>query len=312
MPKNDVKPRDEPADDIGVDKTSSKVDRLISEAHPEKLRRSERVFIRIPIEVKGKGSDGKLFSEKTATAIINRHGARISLNAAVKPEDRLSVTNLQNSMACPFRVVARMAKALGPGPEWGIECLEPDRNFWGISFPEKTMERTPTPPVADSVDALLECSQCRSREFAQLTLDDYRQLASSMQLERHCPRCGVPTAWKFGFVEAEEEMPAQVSDVGAASAGAAERRRAKRVAIKLPVKIRLSDGREEVTRTENISKTGVCFSSNQDLHVGERIHLAVGYSESVGIPEAEARVVWRREYEAGKSALYGVHLEEAA
>jgi PilZ domain-containing protein len=312
MSKNSVKPYNQPADELRVDKTGSQVDRIIADAQPEKLRRSERVFIRIPVEVRGKNDAGKLFSEQTATVVINRHGARISLKAAVRPEDRVSVTNLQNSLTCPFRVVARLTKTLGPGPEWGFECLEPDMNFWGISFPEKNIERTPTPAVPDSVDALLECSACHSREFAQLTLDDYRQLAANMRLERNCPQCAAATEWRFGFVEAEEEAPVQVSIGEGRGEGVAERRRARRLTIKLPVKIRLQGGREEMARTENISKTGVCFSATQDLHVGERIYLAVGYSVSEGVPEVEARVVWRREYEAGKSALYGVHLEEAA
>ena len=307
---NDLNRNPKPADEDGMSGGASKANPLPAE-HPEKLRRSERVFIRIPIEVKGREGDGKLFSEQTATVVINRHGARIRLKAAVRPEDTVSVTNHQNSMTCPFRVVAREAKALGRGPEWGVECLEPDLNFWGISFPEKIIEPTPTPTVPDSVDALLECSACRSREFAQLTLDEYRQLASTMRLERHCPRCGANTAWSFGFVEAEEETPGQVSAGEPRGESGAERRRAKRVALKLPVKIRLQDGREEVARTENLSTTGVCFSSTQNLHVGERVHVGVGYSESGEvIEEVEARVVWRREYEGGKSALYGVHLEE--
>lgn len=298
-----------PADKPGEDKAASKVDALITDAHPEKLRRSERAFLRIPIEVRGTNEAGKLFREQTYTVVINRHGARINLKSAVRRDDRITVTNLQNSMACPFRVVALVTKAIGSGAEWGIECLQPDKNFWGISFPEKVITRSATPAVAESVDALLECSVCRAREFAQLTLDDYRQLCSSMQLERPCPQCGQPTAWKFGFVEAEEEewspAPAAGTDSGA------DRRRAKRLAIKAPVKIRLPDGREEITRTEDFSKIGASFTSSLDLHAGDRIHLVMGYSEASTAPEVAAQVVHRRELEAGKPALYGVSLEES-
>jgi ribosomal protein L33 len=308
MREDDSIAKTKSADDQGVKKAASKVDALISTSNPERLRRSERAFLRIPIQVKGKNETGQAFSEQTATLIINRHGARISLKAAVRPEDRVTVTNLQNSMSCPFRLVARVAKAIGDWPEWGIECLEPEANFWGISFPEKAIEKSPTPAISESVDALLECSVCGAREFAHLTLENYRELCSRMQLDRSCPQCRRPTPWKFGFVEAEEEewsSPRQ----GGATAGK-EQRLAKRLAIKMPVKIRLQDGSEELARTEDLSKTGVCFTSSRDLQKGERVRVAVGYSEGSAVSEIEARVVWRREFEAGKSKLYGVRLED--
>jgi len=308
MSNGDFNSKTDPPDAPGPKKAASKVDALISASRPEALRRSERAFLRIPIQVEGIGENGQPFSERTNTLIINRHGARISLKATVRPEDRVKVTNLQNSMSCEFRMVERVAQVLGEGPEWGIECLQTETRIWGISFPEKVIERSPTPSVNESVDALLECSVCRADEFAQLTLDDYRQLASRMQLERSCPQCGQPTAWRFGVVEAVEE------DWGSprrekVTAGA-EKRRAKRLAIKLPVKIRLPEGAEELARTEDISKTGVCFSSSLDLQEGERIHVSVGYSEGSAVAEIEARVVWRREVEAGKTRLYGVRLED--
>src|SRR5205814_134796 len=221
----------------------------------------------------------------------------------------VKVTNLQNSISCPFRVVARVAHSIWERPEWGIECLEPETNFWGVAFPEKVVEQSPTPAISESVDALLECSLCGAREFAHLTLDNYRQLASSMQLERPCPQCARPTAWRFGFVEEGEEEGSSARPADAKPG--AEHRRAKRLAIKLPVKIRLEDGSEELARTEDLSKTGVCFSSSRDLQNGARLHVAVGYSEGSAVPEIAARVVWRREFEAGKSTLYGVRLEGA-
>lgn len=292
---------------------ASRANPLIA-SHPEKLRRTERVFIRIPVEVKGNDCDGKPFSEKTATVVVNGHGARINLKAVLRPQDEVTVTNAQNSMTCPFRVVERATKPLGTGAEWGIECLEPDKNFWGIMFPEKIIKRSPTPEVSESADALIECSVCHTREFAHLTLEQYRKLASSSRLERPCPRCGTTAVWRFGLVEAEAETLPQVSPGEPRVKSAAEKRRDKRVAIKLPVKIRLQNGREEISRTEdiNISRTGVCFSSKLDLHVGQRIYLAVGHSKAGRASEVEARVAWRRQWESAQSALYGVHLERPA
>jgi hypothetical protein len=277
----------------------------------EHKRRSERVLLRIPIEVKGTDAEGKPFTEKTFTLVINRHGARIALNTPVQAEARITITNRQSAMSCPFRVVGRTSKSLGEGPEWGVECLQPGVNFWGISFPEKVA----APAAQEVIDALVECAACGSRELAQLTLEEYRAVITQGSVRRDCPECSGMTDWRFGFVEAEPEepVPAQPSASAPTSPAAtgAERRRAKRLTIKLPVRIRLQDGSEEVARTENLSKTGVCFSSSLLIRPRDRILLTVGYTPGGSEEEMPARLVWRREIEGGGKALYGVRLEES-
>ncbi|MGD0921552.1 MAG: PilZ domain-containing protein [Terriglobia bacterium] len=275
----------------------------------ERKRRSERVLLQIPIEVKGTDAEGKPFTERTHTVTINRHGARIALKTPVQAEGRITIVNQRSGRSCPFRVVGRTGKSLGGGPEWGVECLGPGVNFWGISFPEKV----PAPSEQEAVVGLVECAVCRFRELAQLTLDEYRLIISQGSMQRDCPECGVVTGWAFGFVEdeAEESAPGQRrGDAQVAAARGAERRRAKRVTIKLPVRIRLQDGSEEVARTEDLSKTGVCFVSSLTLRPQERILLSVGYTPAGSEKEIPARVVWRREMEGGGKALYGACLEK--
>jgi hypothetical protein len=276
----------------------------------ERKRRTERVLLQIPIEVKGTDAEGKPFTEKTHTLVINRHGARIALQAPLKPEARITITNRQSAMSYPFRVVGRTGKSLGEGPEWGVECLEPGVNFWGISFPDKVA----APAAQEGIDALVECAVCRFRELAQLTLEEYRSVITQGAVRRDCPECGMITQWEFGFAEGESEEAIPVQPSGPASAppaaGGAERRRAKRLTIKLPVRIRLQDGSEEVARTENLSKTGVCFNSSLMIRPEDRVFLTVGYTPGGSEEEVAARLVWRREIESGTTALYGVRLEE--
>jgi hypothetical protein len=277
----------------------------------ERTRRTERVLLRIPIEVKGKAADGKAFSEKTFTLLLNKDGARIGLKAAVRPKDELTITNLQTKESCPFRVVERTSDKLGDGaPEWGVECLEPEVNFWRINFPRKSAG----PVQPELVDALLECSKCQSRELAQLALEQYRTLAGQSAITRVCAKCGGETQWGFGFVEAEPDeafptQPAQSPEPSVEEPGA-ERRRAKRVTVKLPVLIRLADGREEVARTENLSKTGVCFGSDLKMQKGDVVRLTVGHSPGGNEAEVTGRIVWRRPAEGTQRLLYGVHLDE--
>lgn len=229
----------------------------------------------------------------------------------MEPDARITIVNRQSAMSCPFRVVGRAGKSLGGGPEWGVECLEPGVNFWGICFPEKAQARS----EQEAVDALVECAMCHFRELAQLTLEEYRSIVSQGLVQRDCPECGVVTGWGFSFVEEEPEESVTVLPGGGPSAAPAaqrpERRRAKRVTIKMPVRIRVRDGPEEVAWTENLSKTGVCFASRLMLRSQDRILLTVGYRPAGSEKEIPARVVWRRELEEGGKALYGVHLEES-
>ncbi len=52
----------------------------------------------------------------------------------------------------------------------GFAGLDPEVNFWGISFPETGSGR----PIEESVDALPECSRCQVRELAKMTVEEYR------------------------------------------------------------------------------------------------------------------------------------------
>jgi len=152
--------------------------------------------------VKGKGPEGKPFQEKTFTLVVNRDGARISLNNTLRPGDELSITNLQSKISCPFRVVQRTSDTLGEGaPEWGVECLEREVNFWGINFPTKA-SATVQPEL---VDALLECAQCHSRELAQLALEQYRELISQSSVTRNCVKCNGQTLWSFGLLRSKRK-----------------------------------------------------------------------------------------------------------
>lgn len=275
----------------------------------EQKRRSERVLLRIPIEVTGNDAAGKPFQEKSFTLFVNRDGARIGSKTLLKANDRISITNLQNKMKCPFRVVGRTSKSMGEGPEWGVECLEPDLNFWGILFPAKSA----APAPENLIDALLECSVCMARELAKLTMEDYRQLAYRASINRVCERCGVSTDWRFGFAEADQEgepYPATTAKPAPGDADEEERRRAKRLTVKLHVRIRTKDGKEETARTENISKTGICFMSEAEIQEGEVIHLSVGPTAGTQEPRIAATIVWRRQLEGSQRYLYGVRLNE--
>jgi PilZ domain len=273
-------------------------------------RRTERVLIQIPIEVKGNDAEGRAFRETTRTVVINRDGARIALRSLLRPQARVTITNLQSKKSCPFRVVGRVQKTIGMEPEWGVECLDPQANFWGILFPQKTSDQAP----AEMVDVLLECTVCRTRELAQLPLESYRKLVEKSLIALKCPQCQDSTDFRLCFIEEGDEggigAPAKKERTRLRPSGA-ERRRAKRLTAKLPLRLRKAEGVEEITRTENLSKTGVCFYSKLPIVTGEEIRLTVGYAQGGPEGELRARVVWGRAVGGDEQFLYGAQLEES-
>jgi hypothetical protein len=261
------------------------------------MRQSERVLLKVPIEVKGGGE--KFFREKTFTLTISRYGAQIGLRHPLQSDDRITVTNLRNNVSCPFRVVARVGKPLGEVPEWGVECLEPEVDIWGISFPENNRVEA----VQESVESLLECSRCHFREPVRLAIEEYRVLVIQMALARHCRKCAQTTQWKFGFGEVKAKR-------ARARRGSVENRRAKRLKTHFPARIRLQDGREEVTEVEDVSKSGLRMISTLRMKEGERVRITVGHSPGGNQREVEARVVWREPLEDMDRVMYGLELDD--
>jgi hypothetical protein len=275
-------------------------------------RRSERVLLRIPIRVEGKDTLGNAFDETSYTLIVNRSGGLIVVSHLLQPGAVIQITNLRNKISCSFQVVVRAAKSFSGTPEWGVKCLEPEAEIWGVHFPTRTEE----PSQADLIHVLLECQECFSREMAALTVHQYRRLVAQSSLPRPCPKCSATREWKFGFidVEVEEVLPsvAALSASGLTPRGGAEKRRDKRMTVKLPLGVRLPDGSEETSTTENISKSGLCFACNLEMNVGDRVYLSVGTGGPGEERDIPARIMWRRPARDKGRALYGVKYEGGA
>jgi hypothetical protein len=274
-------------------------------------RKSERALLTIPIRVEGEDAQGNAFVEVTSTLEVNHSGGLIVVSHLLKLGSEIKITNLKNHACSSFQVVTRASKSLSGIPEWGVKSLEPDVEIWGVYFPTRTEE----PIQADIVHVLLECQECLGREMAALTMPQYRRLLAQSSLPRPCPKCNTTKDWKLGFVEVEvrEVAPSLPGAVGSESTSwdGTDRRRDKRRVIKLPLEVRLADGSEGTSTTENICKAGVCFACDLEMQVEDRVFVSVGAGssrEQLGIP---SRVVWRRPAKEKGRAFYGVKLEEA-
>jgi hypothetical protein len=262
--------------------------------------------------VEGEDADGKAFVEVTSTLVVNRSGGLIIVSHPLKPGSAIRITNLKNQASSSFQVVTRSARSLSGTPEWGVKSLEPDVEIWGVYFPTRVEE----PRQADIVHVLLECQECLGREMATLTVPQYRRLMAQSSLPRPCPKCNLTRNWKLGFVEVEvhevvPSLPAATGSELPAREGA-DLRRDKRLVIKLPLGVRLADGRRETSTTENISKSGLCFACDLEMQIGDRVYVSVAGDTPEEQRDIPSRVVWRRPAKEKGRAFYGVELEEAA
>jgi hypothetical protein len=267
-------------------------------------RKTERLLLRIPVRVMGFETTTGEFSEDTYTVVVNRTGARIALRRRVSVNDTLRIINLENYSEADFRIVAPTGWAGSEINEWGVECLEPGRNIWGIEF---------TAPLAGEAGALIECQDCRKQAFWALTPMEVEVLDTTGLVQRHCSQCGKPTAWMHADVtrRPKEFPPSEVFAARPQSAEAEkekEKRRNKRLGMKLPILVRGPFGQEEITKTENLSKGGLAVSLAMDLAVGDIVRVVYPYSPGGESIEQKAEVRRRAMYAFGGRRLYGLRL----
>jgi len=97
-------------------------------------RRSQRVLLRIPVEVTARGPDKQPVAESAFTAVVNAHGGPIYLSLKVRPGQVIILKNPETGEEQSCRV-ARFSP-IGDGKnEVGIEFVKPNPNFWRAAFP---------------------------------------------------------------------------------------------------------------------------------------------------------------------------------
>jgi hypothetical protein len=97
-------------------------------------RRSMRVLLSVPIQVRGKNAQNQDFTEETRTLVVNAHGALISLSAQVVVNQKVFVSNSATHQTQECRVVYFGNMQAGRA-QMGVEFLTPSPSFWQIDFP---------------------------------------------------------------------------------------------------------------------------------------------------------------------------------
>jgi hypothetical protein len=267
-------------------------------------RSTERILLAIPVRVLGLQCRGGEFMEDTRTAVVNSRGARIALKHPVAVGDTLRIINLYNYSKADFCVVAPAGTSDQGAAEWGVQCLDPGQNIWGIEF---------APPLKGKGGALVQCQDCHQEGFTVLTAGELEVLTTSGSLERPCSHCNKLTRWNYSSIyhppREHEFGPGVTSPARPEQPGEpANRRGDDRRGLKQLILIRGPQGEEEVSKSENVSAGGFAVSLAMDLNVGDSLRVVSPYlAESQG-PERQAVVRRRATHPFGGRRLFGLQL----
>jgi hypothetical protein len=113
---------------------------------PAHRRRSQRLFIQIPVDVEGELANKSEFSEKAQTIVVNAHGALVELGISLDPGQRVVLRNVRTT-----EKIASEVKLVTPG-EFGkfnvaLEFVDSNPGFWHISFPPEDWSAHRTGPA---------------------------------------------------------------------------------------------------------------------------------------------------------------------
>ncbi len=101
---------------------------------PQERRRSQRVFLSIPVVVEGHTLKGEKFSEETTTLAVSAHGGLVTLSNAVDARQTVMVihraSGQQQSCHVAYSGTIRRGKT-----EVGLEFTAAAPKFWQIDFP---------------------------------------------------------------------------------------------------------------------------------------------------------------------------------
>jgi hypothetical protein len=108
---------------------------LIKTARSASLRRSSRIYIRIPVTLSGTLPNGKAFTEETNVLSVSKYGAKLATQMPLKVGMEVKVQPKRGRDSGLFRVAWTGRPGSPREGEAGIEYVRVS-NLLGVSFPE--------------------------------------------------------------------------------------------------------------------------------------------------------------------------------
>ncbi|MSO20568.1 MAG: PilZ domain-containing protein [Acidobacteria bacterium] len=98
------------------------------------VRRSARIPINKPVQVSGVNVEGRDFAADASTLLLSQHGAMIVVKQGLVPDQEVGLFNPETAREEDARVVAMLRDERG-SYTYGVEFLDPEVDFWNITFP---------------------------------------------------------------------------------------------------------------------------------------------------------------------------------
>lgn len=265
--------------------------------------------------------EGKVFSEKSKTVLLSRHGAGIVSEYKFSPEQELIMRRMDTNKEAEVRVVGKIGAQKNKFT-YGVAFLDQTLDFWGIKFPPMTESE------AESRRLMLECARCHEQESVQqidLEADVY---LVNEGIVRFCKWCGSSTFWKRPSenVATEEAPPATVTAISPAAASHASpepaipqvatapkpapppenRRKHIRTRVHFKACVRTFSFGDDVVSCEDLSRGGFCFKSRRLYSANAHVEVAAPYSPGSQNIFVAARIVYVQELKEEKVFRCGV------
>lgn len=262
--------------------------------------KSDRISVEMAIVVAGNDLMGTAFMVDGKTILVSRQGANITLARKLAPQQEITLRCVETSKEVEAQVVGQIAQAENDY-SYSIEFLSPDTSLWGIEFP----------PIAEGEEAVgrvvLECASCHNRELTYLNESQLEVLETSNSLARHCKRCADYTVWKKSTVDVTSTEAVVPASAPAPAAKRTENlRREHRREVRVTTCIRSNEYNDDIVRSRNASRGGLCFESTRVYANGWKIEVAIPYTPGGANIFLSAQIVRVQAAPRGELSVYGV------
>jgi PilZ domain len=262
----------------------------------EVVRGSDRISLRMGLVVSGTDAMGTVFVVEGKTILLSRHGAKIMLPRKLAPHQEINIHCVDTGKEADGRVVGQIGQEEG-GYYYGVAFINPEAKVWGIEFP-------PLDEGAQAVGrVILECGGCHVRELTYLDESELEVLENNKSLALYCKRCTDFSVFKRAAVDpsAIEAMPTV-----AAPAQIQDLRRERRRDVRVITCVRSVDFGDDIVRSRNASRGGLCFESARHYSKDIKVEVAIPYTPGGGNIFMTGRIVRIQHVPGGEVTLYGV------
>ena len=241
----------------------------------DKIRQSDRVALRVPVEASWYNSSGQPVAQTVETLLISRGGAvlrlaeQLATGQEVLLQRHLSETVCKTAHATVVTEIDRDPR----GFIYAVAIRDPQPDFWDIDFP------TPAQAADALARMLMECSFCRRREIVYLNELELKSFEVRKCVARICKHCNAPSIWTEARSE-ERDSPerADSAELSSATDQVQPSRNRARIKARVLACIRRRGFQEEIAVCEDLSRGGLAFRSRNQYPEGTRLEIAVPFT----------------------------------